>query len=202
MSFLFQTKRTTELLPRYKNFLEENVYPIELEVVNKPFRQYLPQLKSLRDQAKEQKLFAPHLSEKEGGLGLSLVEFAQVSEVLGTSPLGHYIFNCNAPDIGNMELMHQFASQDLNDKYLKPLQRGEIRSCFAMTEPEFAGSNPVHLATTAVRDGSNYVIQGHKWFTTGADGASFVIVMAITNPDANPYDRASMILIPLDTKGV
>lgn len=202
MSSLFQTSRTIELIPRYKKFLEGNVYPIELGVVSKPFRQSLPQLKSLRDKAKEQKLFAPHLSEKEGGLGLSLVEFAQVSEVLGTSPLGHYIFNCNAPDIGNMELMHQFASAELNDKFLKPLERGEIRSCFAMTEPEFAGSNPVHLATTAVRDGNDYVVHGHKWFTTGADGASFVIVMAVTNPAANPYERASMILIPLETLGV
>lgn len=203
MSALFQTELTKKIIPQYKLFLEEHIYPIELDVVTKPFRQSLPLLKVLREKAKEKKLFAPHLSEHDGGLGLTLVEFAQISELLGTSPLGHYIFNCNAPDIGNMELMHQFASKELNEKYLKPLQRGEIRSCFAMTEPEFAGSNPVHMSTAAVREGNEYVINGHKWFTTGADGANFAIVMAQTDSqNKNPYERASMILVPLDTKGV
>jgi acyl-CoA dehydrogenase len=200
---LFSTGKTQMLLPKYQKFLEEFIHPIELGVVTKPFRQSLPLLKSLREKAKEKKLFAPHLSEHEGGLGLTLVEFAHISELLGTSPLGHYIFNCNAPDIGNMELMHQFASKELNTKFLVPLQRGEIRSCFAMTEPEFAGSNPVHMATTAILQGNDYVINGHKWFTTGADGASFTIVMAQTDSqNKNPYERASMILVPLDTKGV
>jgi acyl-CoA dehydrogenase len=146
------------------------------------FQQALPQLQKLRAKAKEQKLWAPHLSEKDGGLGLSLVEFAHISELLGTSPLGHYLFNCNAPDIGNMELMHQFASAELKANYLKPLMNGEIRSCFAMTEPEFAGSNPVNMATTAVLENNQYIINGHKWFTTAADGAAFTIVMALTDP--------------------
>ncbi len=200
---LFSTERTQALIPQYQQFLVEFIYPIELRVVTTPFRQSLPLLKSLREKAKERKLFAPHLSLHDGGLGLTLVEFAQISELLGTSPLGHYIFNCNAPDIGNMELMHQFASKELNEKYLKPLQRGEIRSCFAMTEPEFAGSNPVHMATTAVCQGDEYIINGHKWFTTGADGASFTIVMVLTDPqNKNPYERASMVLVPLDTRGV
>jgi alkylation response protein AidB-like acyl-CoA dehydrogenase len=101
-----------------------------------------------------------------------------------------------------MELMHQFASPYLQDTYLRPLERGEIRSCFAMTEPEHAGSNPVHMSTTAVRDGDEYVINGHKWFTSSADGASFTIVMAVTNPSVeNKYARASMILVPLNTPG-
>ncbi len=203
MSVLFQTEQTKKIIPQYKQFLEEHVYQIELGVVNQPFHESLPLLKSLREKAKESKLFTPHLREHDGGLGLTLVEFAQVSELLGTSPLGHYIFNCNAPDIGNMELMHQFASKELNEKYLKPLQRGEVRSCFAMTEPEFAGSNPIHMASTAVRQGNEYVINGHKWFTTGADGAGFIIVMALTDSqNKNPYERASMILVPIDTKGV
>jgi alkylation response protein AidB-like acyl-CoA dehydrogenase len=130
------------------------------------------------------------------------MEFAQVSEVLGTSPLGHLIFNCNAPDIGNMELLHQFASAELKKKYLHPLMNGEIRSCFAMTEPEFAGSNPVNMATTAQREGNQYVINGHKWFTTAADGANFTIVMAVTDAqNPNPYLRASMVLVPLENPG-
>jgi acyl-CoA dehydrogenase len=196
------TDKVKTLLPQYKSFLEAEVYPVELDVIKNPFRQSLPLLKSLRAKAKERKLWAPHLSEKDGGVGLSLSEFAHVSEALGTSPIGHYIFNCNAPDIGNMELMHQFASVELNQKYLKPLMNGDIRSCFAMTEPEFAGSNPVDMATTAVREGDHYIINGHKWFTTAADGASFTIVMALTDPiNENPYLRASMIVVPLDNPG-
>ena len=190
------------LIEQYKAFLAKHIYPIEQTIIYGSFRSHLPALSELRALAKKQGLFAPHLSKEEGGLGLNLVEFAQISEVLGTSPLGHYVFNCQAPDIGNMELMHQFASEQLKSTYLIPLQRGEIRSCFSMTEPEHAGSNPVHMSTTAVRDGDSYVINGHKWFTTAADGAAFTIVMAVTDPNhENPYQRASMILVPLDTPG-
>ena len=199
---LFYSDKVKALLPQYNSFLEQEVYPVELHIITHPFRQSLPLLTSLRAKAKEKKLWAPHLSEQDGGVGLSLPEFAYVSEVLGTSPLGHYIFNCNAPDIGNMELMHHFATAELNEKYLKPLMHGEIRSCFAMTEPEFAGSNPVDMATKAVREGDHYIINGHKWFTTAADGASFTIVMALTDPkNENPYQRASMIVVPLDNPG-
>jgi alkylation response protein AidB-like acyl-CoA dehydrogenase len=202
MTELFYTEKLKVLLPQYEDFLKTDVYPIELGIITKPFRQSLPIIKVLREKAKARKLFAPHLSPDEGGVGLNLMEFAQVSEVLGTSPLGHLIFNCNAPDIGNMELMHQFASSELKKKYLHPLMNGEIRSCFAMTEPEFAGSNPVNMATTAQREGNQYVINGHKWFTTAADGANFTIVMAVTDAqNANPYLRASMILVPLDNPG-
>jgi len=199
---LFYSDKIKTLIPQYKRFLEAEVYPVELHIISHPFRQSLPLLNSLRAKAKERRLWAPHLQEHDGGVGLSLPEFAHVSEALGTSPLGHFIFNCNAPDIGNMELMHQFASADLNQKYLKPLMNGDIRSCFAMTEPEFAGSNPVNMATTAVREGDHYIINGHKWFTTAADGASFTIVMALTDPkNENPYLRASMIVVPLDNPG-
>ena len=202
MTELFLTPKLQLLLPLYKSFLQNEIYPIELGVITKPFRQSLPAIKALREKAKAQKLFAPHLSPEEGGVGLNLIEFAQVSELLGTSPLGHFIFNCNAPDIGNMELMHQFASAELKKTYLHPLMNGEIRSCFAMTEPEFAGSNPVNLATIAKREGDQYIINGHKWFTTAADGANFTIVMAVTDPEnSNPYLRASMILVPLNNPG-
>jgi acyl-CoA dehydrogenase len=133
---------------------------------------------------------------------LSLAEFGQVSEVLGYSPLGHFVFNCQAPDIGNMELLHKYASKELKDRYLHPLQQGEIRSCFSMTEPEFAGSNPTRMATTAVKEGNEYVINGHKWFTSSADGASFAVVMAVTDINGtNPYGKASMIIVPTDNEG-
>ena len=200
---MMQTSATLlDLVSRYQAFLKEYIYPIEKEIIYGSFKSHLPKLRELRELAKSKCLFTPHLSLDEGGLGLSLPEFARVSEILGTSPLGHYIFNCNAPDIGNMELMHQFASPFLKETFLKPLQRGEIRSCFAMTEPEHAGSNPIHMSTKAVLEGDEYVINGHKWFTTAADGAHFTIVMAITNPEAeNVYQRASMILVPLDNPG-
>jgi alkylation response protein AidB-like acyl-CoA dehydrogenase len=200
---MMQTSTTLlDLVSRYQAFLKEYIYPIEKEIIFGSFKSHLPKLRELRELAKSKCLFTPHLSVDEGGLGLSLHEFARVSEILGTSPLGHYIFNCNAPDIGNMELMHQFASPFLKETFLKPLQRGEIRSCFAMTEPEHAGSNPIHMSTKAVLEGDEYVINGHKWFTTAADGAHFTIVMAITNPEAeNVYQRASMILVPLDNPG-
>ena len=191
-----------DLVSRYQAFLKEFIYPIEKEIIYGSFKSHLPKLRELRALAKSKGLFTPHLSVDEGGLGLSLPEFARISEVLGTSPLGHYVFNCNAPDIGNMELMHAFASPFLKETYLKPLQRGEIRSCFSMTESEHAGSNPIHMSTQAVLEGDEYVINGHKWFTTAADGAQFTIVMAITNPEAeNVYQRASMILVPLDNPG-
>jgi alkylation response protein AidB-like acyl-CoA dehydrogenase len=199
---MFVSDKALKLVPQYRAFLEEYIIPLEQGAIYGSFRAHLPALQALRAKAKEMGLFAPHLPVSHGGLGLSLVEFASISEVLGTSPLGHYVFNCNAPDIGNMELMHQFASPYLQETFLRPLERGEIRSCFAMTEPEHAGSNPVHMSTTAVRDGDEYVINGHKWFTSSADGASFTIVMAVTNPSAeNKYERASMILVPLDTPG-
>ncbi len=199
---MFVSDKALELVPRYRAFLEKYIIPLEQGAIYGSFRTHLPALQALRTKAKEDGLFAPHLPVSHGGLGLSLVEFASISEVLGTSPLGHYVFNCNAPDIGNMELMHQFASPYLQEKYLRPLERGEIRSCFAMTEPDHAGSNPVHMSTTAVREGDEYVINGHKWFTSSADGASFTIVMAVTNPLAeNKYERASMIVVPLDNPG-
>ena len=161
----------------------------------------LPQLHALRAEVKKIGAWAPHLPPSHGGLGLTLVEFARISEVLGRSPIGHWLCNCQAPDIGNMELMHSHADVSLQARWLEPLMHGEIRSCFAMTEPEHAGSNPVWMSTTAVRDADAYVITGHKWFTTGADGATFTIVMAVTDPDAAPHKRASMILVPMDTPG-
>src|SRR5690349_16508593 len=158
-----EADKLKSLLTSYRDFLTKEVYPIELQVVSKPFSQSKALLQNLRTKAKERKLLAPHLSLQEGGLGLTLVEFALVSEILGSSPIGHYIFNCQAPDIGNMELMQLFASADLKSRYLKPLMEGSIRSCFAMTEPSHAGSNPVHMSTSAVREGDHYIINGHKW---------------------------------------
>ncbi len=192
----------SDLLKRYQDFVKTHLFPKDLDIVIGPFRDYLPFLNQLRERAKAEGLFTPQLSLEEGGLGLDLVQFAQVSEILGQSPMGHYVFNCNAPDIGNMELLHLFGSDYQKETFLKPLQQGKIRSCFAMTEPAFAGSNPVNMGTNAIREGDHFRINGHKWFTTAADGAAFTIVMAITNPEAeSKYQRASMIIVPLENPG-
>jgi acyl-CoA dehydrogenase len=198
---LFATDKLKTLYPKVKAFLEEELYPIELQLIHGQWSEAKEILDGIRAKAKSLGFWAPYLSEKDGGVGLTMTEFGQISELLGTSPLGHYALNCQAPDIGNIELMHQFASSQLKEKYLQPLIKGDIRSCFSMTEPEFAGSNPVNMGTTAVLEGDEYVINGHKWFTTAADGAAFAIVMAVTDPDASPYNRASMIVVPTNTPG-
>jgi alkylation response protein AidB-like acyl-CoA dehydrogenase len=116
--------------------------------------------------------------------------------------IGHYVFNVQAPDAGNMELLLHHGSVEQKEHWLRPLVAGEIRSCFGMTEPELAGSNPVRLGTTARREGDDYILDGHKWFTSAAEGAAFCIVMAVTHPDApKPHARASQILVPTDTPG-
>lgn len=183
-------------------FVQERLYPLEPILLQHGFDAVAPQLETLRQEAKTQGLWTPHLPPDLGGMGLTLLDFARVSEALGRSPLGHYTFNCAAPDIGNMELLHAHGTAEQQARWLRPLAAGEIRSCFAMTEPEHAGSNPVWMSTTARREGDDYVIDGHKWFTTAAEGAAFAVVMAVTNPDASkPHRRASQIIVPLATPG-
>jgi len=198
---MFGSERLKNIIARFKSFVEDEMYPLETALMQLPFQQVEEILGEKRKKAKSLGLWAPYLSEEHGGMGLTMMEFAQVSETMATTPFGHYVFNCQAPDIGNIELMEKHASPLLKDKYLHPLMKGEIRSCFSMTEPEFAGSNPVNMGTTVMRDGDEYVINGHKWFTTAADGASFAIVMAISNPAASAYEKASMILVPTETPG-
>jgi alkylation response protein AidB-like acyl-CoA dehydrogenase len=191
-----------ELLAALRRFLDERVHPIEPDVLQREFRDVLPALASLRAEARARGLWAPFLPPSLGGQGLTLAEFAEVSALLGTSPVGHYVVNCQAPDVGNMELLHAHGTPEQQERWLLPLAAGEIRSCFSMTEPEHAGSNPVWMSTRAVRDGDDYVITGHKWFTTAADGAAFAIVMAVTDPDAPAHRRASQIVVPMDAPGV
>lgn len=124
-----------------------------------------------------------------------------LSEALGRTPLGHYVFWCQAPDAGNVEILHMHGTDEQKGKYLNPLVAGKIRSCFSMTEVDMPGSNPVLLETTAVKDGDDYIINGHKWFSSSADGSQFAIVMAVTNPDASKYMQAGMIIVPTDTPG-
>jgi acyl-CoA dehydrogenase len=191
-----------ELLARVRAFLREEVFPLEREFLSKPFRDLLPTLSEKRERVKALGLWAPQIPREYGGLGLGLAEFARVSEELGQTPLGHYLFNCQAPDAGNMEVLMAHATPEQRELYLWPLTRGEVRSCFSMTEPEHPGSNPTWMSTTAIADGDDYVINGHKWFTSSAEGAAFAIVMAVTDAEnENPYRRASQLIVPTDTKG-
>jgi alkylation response protein AidB-like acyl-CoA dehydrogenase len=135
-------------------------------------------------------------------MGLTLVEHGYVSEALGRSPLGHYVFGCQAPDAGNIEILHMFGTKEQQETWLEPLAKGKIRSCFAMTEVATAGSNPTLLAARAVKAGDNYVLDGHKWYTSSADGAAFAIAMMVTNPDAQAAMRASMFIVPMNNPGV
>lgn len=198
---LFQTARLASVLPGYRDFIRDELIPKEWHWLNGPVGSLWPQLDELRKKAKTLGLWAPFLPEKEGGMGLTMVEFAQVSEQMAMTPFGHYVFNCQAPDIGNMELLHAHATDRQKDEFLHPLMQGRIRSCFSMTEPDFAGSNPVAMGTTAIKEDDTYIINGHKWFTTAADGAAFAVVMAVTHPDAPPHKRASMIIVPTQTPG-
>ncbi|RME58855.1 MAG: acyl-CoA dehydrogenase [Caldilineae bacterium] len=190
------------LLPRIRAFIDEEVIPIEHQLISRPWAEVEPLLEEKRRKVKDAGLWGLALPPEVGGQGLTLAEFGRVSEELGRSPAGHYVFGCQAPDIGNTELLLHYGSPAQKERWLMPLVRGEIRSCFSMTEPEHAGSNPTLMSTTAVRDGDEYVINGHKWYTSAAEGAAFAIVMAITNPEAESrHKRASQIIVPTDAPG-
>jgi alkylation response protein AidB-like acyl-CoA dehydrogenase len=182
-------------------FMRKEVLPLEPSFLHEPLGELLPKIEEKRRAVRQMGLWAPNHPVEYGGMGLDLVDHGLVSEALGISPLGHYIFGCHAPDAGNIEILHQHGTPEQKERWLGPLVAGEIHSCFSMTEPEMPGSNPVMMETTAVVDGDDYVINGQKWFTTAADGAALAVVMAVTDPDAPPHRRASMILVPTDTPG-
>jgi acyl-CoA dehydrogenase len=189
------------LLERIEKFVAETVIPAEKEVFDKGWTAADPLLRELRKKVQAAGMWGPQIPKELGGLGLGLVEHGLVSERLGRTPLGHYVFGCQAPDAGNLEILHKYGTAEQKARYLEPLAKGEIRSCFSMTEPENPGSNPTLMSCQAVKHGDEYVIDGHKWFTSSADGAAFAIVMAVTNPEAAPHSRASMIIVPTDAPG-
>ncbi len=190
-----------EHLDALASFVHEQLVPLEPLLLSHQYEPLMARLDELRHQVQDAGWWAPNLPASVGGHFTSLVDLGLVSEVLGQSPLGHYVFGCQAPDAGNAELMHLFGNQQQQDTWLKPLAAGQIRSCFAMTEPHTAGSNPTLLDTQARLEGDYWVINGRKWFTTAADGADLVIVMAVTDSDAAPHQRASMIMVPANTPG-
>jgi acyl-CoA dehydrogenase len=194
-------ERMQGILTAIREVMVREVYHLEPALLSKPFSELVPDLRVIRQKVKALGLWAPQIPRSHGGLGLNCVEYALVGEELGRSPLGHYIVNGQAPDAGNMEILREFGTDAQQERWLSPLVRGDVRSCFAMTEPDHPGSNPVWMGTTAVREGDDYVLNGRKWFASAADGASFAIVMAVTDPEADPYRRASLIVVPTDTPG-
>ena len=189
------------ILGMIDEFVEKELIPLEPEFLRRPFGELLPVIAEKRRMVRQMELWAPNHPVEYGGMGLDLVGHGLISEALGRSPLGHFVFGCHAPDAGNIEILHKHGTPEQKRRYLGPLVAGEIRSCFSMTEVNLAGSNPLMMDTTAVLDGDQWVINGQKWYTTAADGAAFAIVMAKTDPQANAYLRASMIIVPTDAPG-
>ena len=192
-----------EIKSKIKSFVEDELFPLEPWILNSDWDEKLPKLNELRDKVKSIGLWLPQISKEYGGLGLTLEQHGEVSEIIGASPYGFYVFNCQAPDAGNMEILIECGTKEQKEQYLHPLLDVKIRSCFAMTEPDYAGSNPVKMGTVAVRENDHYIINGHKWFTSGFDGAEFAIVMLVTDPKCtDPHKKASQIIVPTKAEGV
>jgi acyl-CoA dehydrogenase len=189
------------ILGMVNDFVANEIIPLEGEMLHGDPDVLAAVVTDKQRKVREMELWAPNHPVEYGGLGLGLVDHGLFTEALGRTPLGHTVFGCQAPDAGNIEILHKYATEEQRENFLRPLVAGEIRSCFSMTEPDMPGSNPTMLATTARKDGDEYVINGQKWFTSSADGAEFAIVMAVTDPDAPPYQKASMILVPTGTPG-
>ncbi len=195
------TPEQQAVVDKVRRLMDELVYPNEKHFV--PHKGLPPEiLKPLQRRVREEGIWAPHMPKEAGGLGMGNVTLALINEILGRSPIAPRIFNTAAPDTGNMELLWVAGTEEQKARYLKPLMEAEVRSCFAMTEPEVSGSDPTTLQARAVQDGDYWVINGHKWFATGATGAAFAIVFAITDPDAPLHKRGSMFLVPMDAPGV
>jgi len=195
-------EKTQAIIEMVREFMKKEVYPLEPHFIFKSFKAMKPKLEEARQKVKQMELWAPQLPKDLEGVGIGFMGYAILCEEIGRSPIGPYIFGSQAPDAGNIEILAKYATPEQREEFMWPLIRGEIRSCFSMTEPELAGSNPTVLACVAKKDGADYIINGHKWYSSSADGARFAIVMAITNPEApSPYLRASMIIVPTDTPG-
>jgi acyl-CoA dehydrogenase len=196
------------LRERILDFMDEHIYPQEREIMQALDAEvatgvpYPRVLVDVREQAKSEGLWNLFMPDERYGPGLTNWEYGLLCEEMGRSPAAASMaFNCAAPDTGNMEILAEHGTEEQRERWLEPLLEGQIRSCFAMTEPEVAGSDPTLLQARAVLDGEEWVLDGHKWFTSGAVGADLCIAMVVTDPDAHPYARASMICVPTDNPG-
>jgi acyl-CoA dehydrogenase len=189
------------LRERYAAFMVEHVYPNEVALgAADDAAEALAA--ELRGRARAAGLWAPHLGPEAGGSGAGFLAYAFLNEVIGRSHWGQLVFGCQAPDAGNGEILHRFGSAEQRRRWLEPLVAGEVRSFFGMTEPDVSGSDPTGLESRAVASGDGWTIDAHKWFASGADGAAFGIVMAVTDPDAGRHGRATLFIVPTDAPGV
>jgi acyl-CoA dehydrogenase len=191
----------TERLEQARAFMNDRVLPNE-RLLDREDDEAELLVRSLQDEVRALGLWAPHVPPEAGGTGTGFLDYAHLNEHIGRTVWGQLVFGCQAPDAGNAEILYLFGTDDQKERWLRPLVAGRVRSFFSMTEPEVPGSDPTTLRTRAVRDGGDWVIDGHKWFSSGAQGAAFGIVMAVTDPDADPHARATQIIVPADTPGV
>lgn len=201
--------RTDELRSRMAAFMDEYVLPAEpvydrqLAQAGNP-HELPPVMRELKEKARAEGLWNLFLAHGDWGAGLTNLEYAPLAELAGRSVIGPEVFNCSAPDTGNMELLALFGTPEQQDRWLRPLLAAEIRSCFAMTEPEVASSDARNIRTRITREGDEYVVNGHKWYTSGIldPDCRLIILMGVTDPDAPAYRQQSMLLIPRDTPGI
>ena len=201
--------RTKELKTRVEVFMDEHIYPSERVYYDQVYQSdnrwiEPPILEELKENAQAQGLWNLFLPESDLGAGLTNLEYAPLCETMGRVHWASEVFNCSAPDTGNMETIERYGTQEQKDQWLRPLLDGKIRSAFAMTEPKVASSDATNIETSIVRDGDEYVINGHKWWTSGigSEACKILIVMGKTDPDAPKYTQQSMILVPSDTPGI
>ena len=193
---MYLEKRT-----HYREFMDKHVYPAERSL-DREDDAALDLIAALQGKARSAGLWAPHMPPEAGGTGDGFLYYACMNEEIGRSYWAQLVFGCQAPDAGNAEILHLYGTPEQRERFLEPLVGGRARSFFSMTEPEVAGSDPTLLRTRAVQDGDDWVIDGQKWFSSGADGSTFGVLFAITDPDAEPHRRGTMILVAAETPGV
>ena len=208
MDFNF-SKESLELQDKLKTFFADHIYPneelYEKAIIDSGDPLHIPEiLNELKSKAKSENLWNLFLPDNEYGYGLSNVDYAPLAEITGHNWWAPEVFNCSAPDTGNMEILAEFGTAEQKKQWLEPLLEGEIRSCFAMTEPNVASSDATNIGSSIVSDGDNYVINGRKWWTSNAinPNAKICIFMGVTNPDSPPYQRQSQVLVPMDSEGL
>src|SRR3982074_574074 len=203
MAWDFETEPEFEKkLEGMRHFVRDEIYPLEVIAPEVSDEQFLRLIRPLQEEVKKEKLWATHLPPELGGQGYGQVKLGLMHEIEGASVWAPIVFGNQAPDSGNSEILAHFGTADQKQRWLHPLLDGKLRSAFSMTEPGNAGSDPTLLSTTAVLRGDEWVINGHKWFTSNGMIADFLIAMVVTDPDAGAYERASMIIVPDDAPGL
>jgi acyl-CoA dehydrogenase len=204
------SEKSLELQAKLKAFMDDHVIPRHAQFVEESQNHthvisFMNDLKALAKEEGLWNMFLPALKDDEPGTRLSNMDYAPLAEIMGRLPWASEVFNCSAPDTGNMEILHMFGTEEQKEQWLKPLLNGEIRSCFSMTEPDVASADATNIETVIRREGDEYVINGRKWFSTGAasPNCKVAIVMGKTSPDnPNRHEQQSMVIVPLDTPGV